>query len=334
MKAYSKLASALPLLILIGNQAHARFEKYESLPGSERPSGYSQARPAAVHLGMGDSGSEQENSCGGTWISNQGHLLTALHCLLDYGTRTSIVDSAGSVVRSVDPRQASHSFSIVINGDSNASTATMLAYGHGYLEKDLMIEASSKDPAAYARNVAQGYGASEDWVILKVGYDHTSCVPAAPQVSVGDALWSIQFPHSTQRRDGYDVANDSFLTPYVTLGAVTGGTADNSVVQEILGGISDPDERSRVAAADVTLLDRPEILPSTLDAVPGSSGSGMLTDDGQLAGMVNSVVQSKNDDFFRHIYPGATLGVRLSHIQSAVSERFGASAEAQAFNCQ
>lgn len=175
------------------HKAAAGFFTSESMP---RDGPYRYRLGSVVLLRTWDGG-----WCSGTYISRQGHILTAAHCVSESYSNAKksrekdliLVENPADVVR----------FDRVRTGLRDGSVRTeLLVAGRGYIDVVKIpadISELRKRPELDHRVAAM---ASGDWAILQtVGVAEAPCAPVADRMpKPGEPLWAAGFPGAVWRR--------------------------------------------------------------------------------------------------------------------------------------
>jgi V8-like Glu-specific endopeptidase len=266
-----------------------------------------------------------QNLCGATFISNDGYVLTALHCLENCSvekTQThgaiTIMSSdleaikAGRVTCNVDPSTYNKSMFTVSSPIVAAGLGTITA-----INSKAMAE-STQESQNLATLIAQGYTDSEDYAILKLPIANHGCLQvASPYPS--ENVWSISWPVETSR-DGSDNAPGG--QPVFTSGIITSILSTTP-----LKSAGQTQSSPRYDGNFMT----------TVDAVYGSSGSGILNSEGRLVGMTARVglpADPKRRDILYFENPGLTHAISIDKIRSEMRKRYGAALVNEVFSCR
>ncbi len=271
---------------------------------------------------------EKGHFCTGTWISQEGHLLTAFHCVAEsleqhYTEENPPFDVEDRLMSSAKERREikilrlnKNSFHVrlpLLHQDptkpsgleARIVTAGFKGWLRGY---DLpFLRANDPQVLQQLRSLGiTGVGDNDDMVILKISrtqdpITYPAYVQWPPKCAAIDArrmdlheeLASLSFP-TLERSSRY-----SPNAPLFTRGMILAG---NEIEQELR-----------------TLLDehypRNEFIFNTLDAEGGSSGSGLFDFSGKLRG-ITIMTYGRSDRY----YYGRTISLPVSRILPFLSE--------------
>lgn len=277
------------------------------VPAHLKPSGFERGRAAALEIPAAN----DDQGCSATIVSNQGHVLTALHCLpqcirLTEGKTVSSFRYTVPDHQAVKAGKATCRVPFAQEGRNLGShSVTVVAVGAGYVyavkPKNLAKELDKKPErrAAFSQLIEAGVGIPGDFAILSVpGLAGRSCVRTSGRTaSVNESVWNIGYP---------DTRNRAAFSP----GSVTYAPI-GKVPSQVISG--------QQGASLVTR--RTGALISTIEAHAGSSGSGMLSSQGELLGVVNAA-------------GGNSYASSITNIVSSASAMYGVGVVSQAFNCQ
>ena len=313
----------------------AAFFPPEQLRTGDQPRGFTKILPAVVQFVAQPSECATKPCvllpCTGVFISNQGHFLTALHCLEKIDLfKSESWNEVGLTLRSFDPKLAARNpFQVRFfeNGKPGAQVAVQVAgAGLGYSTSFSHVKARGVDSKRYLEAIESGIGPVNDFVVLKLPLSGTPCVAVGPAAVPGLWVWSLTYPSQTERKDGYDSAGHREL---YTEGKVTRGVAENQAFIQAIATLSGELRRDMLELHHGS-LDREGTFASTLDAVAGSSGSPVFNHDGLLVGVVNST-EDFGGDPKGTFYSGSVRAVSMSRIMQGLK---GAPVSAEFFRCR
>ena len=276
-----------------------------------------------------------DNQCSGVYISNEGHILTAAHCI------TSMLDPSAIEITVVDDfktrlvTRKKTSFgdslsyvNLVENGkDSSEILGKVVAMGAGFYVSLNSILATQKNKNLLEEWLEKGYGPPEDYAIIKVEKKDTPCVHVShKEVTADEKIFSLGFPFDRIPSS----PNDEFWA--FSKGRVTRGVEENEAFNRLLRKTS-PEKRDYYVSIFKHTLNRPGVISSTVDENAGSNGSPLFNNEGELIGLLNAAEIFGFDDTKEYI-EGVSQGVSLSKIKAEVQKEFGNELVQRAFNCK
>jgi hypothetical protein len=322
------IRSAIALLFLalaFLSAAFADFINLDDLPQAQAPQSLERAKLASVSIG----------GCMGTFISNDGYMMTALHCVTAFPIFEDVPEKEfqTDLLRTDPAKLRLHP---TIAGQIGAPTqparagqalekARIVAAGKGFFSTSLDNFADfKKDSRKYQSLMAAGYGIPQDWAILKVERTNAVCVKTNPSALLpGQSVWSVNF--STREKGS---AKDGRSLQFFSSGRVTRGIQDSSAFESW----SQTQSSQRAVALYQSVMNRPGSYASTVDAIPGSSGSGLLNADGELVGVISDA-EWLGQDGYAYPVTGSTQGATLQSILPQIQEQLSAQEFAEVFNC-
>jgi hypothetical protein len=304
----------------------ANFTSVDNIDHLNLPTNFEKVKYAAVSLG----------DCGGTYIGSNGYILTALHCLRtrvqEHITikefKTDLVRTNLEELRT----KPSTNFHIGINAQLPTmefpTQYKIIAAGKGYYTGIDFLQAAIKNSDFFSKLQEDGYGSTQDWAIIKIEEKNTPCVNIEnPGLREKEKVWSLSY----QAREGYETWKSHKSKQYYSEGIITSGITDNSAFQKWLQKFS-VDKRELLVNFYKSTLELPGALFTTVDAVPGVSGSGLFDKDGNVVGVLNAV------EWFglngQEVYlPGTTQAVSTSSIVEALKQHFSDNEIKEMFFC-
>lgn len=291
--------------------ASAELYRLDKIPSNIKPATFDRGRSAALQIqAEGD-----EFGCSATIISNQGHVLTALHCLAQ-----CVKFTEGKSVKSFrftmpDQQQirsgkANCKLPFAQEGKKFGSLAVqVVAAGAGYVfatDTENLKKELDKNPdrrAAFSQLIEAGVGITGDYAILRVpGLAGRTCAKtSARTASVNESVWNIGYP-DTRSGAVFSPGRVSFAPVGKVDSTVTSGQQGANLVMRRTGA-----------------------LITSIEAHPGSSGSGVVSYQGDLVGLVNAAGTKAGSSSF---------GSSISYIVSTATVNYGSAVVASAFNCQ
>jgi hypothetical protein len=316
----------LLLLFVLSSSAFADFINLDELSASQTPASLDRVKLASVSIG----------GCVGTLISNDGYLITALHCVTGFPIFDSVRESEfGTILFRVD--LAKVRLHLAVDGQVGPPTkpvspnqlvekAKIIAAGRGFFSSSLDNLADyKKDPKKFQRLMDAGYGIPEDWAIVKIDRANASCVKTnSSPLQLGQPVWSVNF--STREKS----VSDQKSSQYFSSGIVTRGIEDSVAFQnwlKVQRGSLD-----QTASIYKSVMNRPGSYAATVDAIPGSSGSGLLNSAGELVGVISDA-EWFNENGYAAAVPGSTQGATLESILPKIREQLSPEEFGKIFNC-
>ena len=280
-------------------------------------------------------------SCTNTMISDEGHFITALHCIrtcLDEHDAAKLIapfhDERGMVVdgfmgvdygqlkgkkcRAIDPNTNDEILLDVVAVGPGASLA-------GEVPIFNLASLMNKDLNLAANVLAYGIAGNLDFAILKRtdANKPNSCVsmtsePMGTQDSYlnNQKVWTLSYPSS------YGWTGESLSdgkTRLYSEGTVLASYKEDPRLVEFAEGMKKGLGEQADAKADL-LFDMMDMKVTTLPATPGSSGASVFNSDNEIAGIVSFVFQSTNKDDENAKKPGNTYVVSASAVRDFVTD--------------
>lgn len=269
-------------------------------------------------------------NCTGTFVSDKGYFLTALHCLsaclikqnaltkspatddpLAFGARKAHV-----YLMTVDEHRIDEGIecSGSMNGKPFIATVIMTG-GKGWMTPKTRIAALAKQyPNEYRKLLDDGYEHGYDFAILKTT-GATSCLPlASSRPAVGDLLRAIPFAcvdRKTWRASGQ--------LALFTKGIRTEGFAKSEMYKS-RGPASLPFSKE--------LIDRPDTFFSSLDLEKCGSGTGIFDRKNRVVGVATRVYKSSTDYEF-----GSLEAVSTSRIAREIHDKLDTTVAKDILSC-
>jgi Trypsin-like peptidase domain len=307
------LATALALLTASAAPAAEGFTRPQDLPRGVRHDAIRRASRAVAALDVGVS------DCSGAFVSPDGHLVTALHCVLAALRRAGAVEARDGAdgLRWLEihasPGLRLHGVTAALPRTAvRASDPALVLAGRRIVDLD------GPQPEEVARPAAGEPTPSEDYAILKfdTAAPGVPCVPlAAADPRPGAPVALVGFPGAVKRAARRTDAGSRL----VSLGAVAATFA--------AGETPAPLPPQAIARLDAALLS-PAALLSDVDSASGASGGAVLDRAGRLAGVFSS--GASDEETYRGT---AALAVRASFVRREARARLGAAVAAEIFRC-
>lgn len=270
--------------------------------------------------------------CTGTRISAEGHILTARHCFNQCLISGQFVNQ-----QALFPEYGWQSPQLyTFPNDKKAVCRTtvdgvvkdieILFTSSGFMTPSAQGSLSVSDPDIYNEFLDNHYLYNGDYAIVKEEVtQRTSCRELSVEPSLAnDRVHYKGYPSaSTGRPAGRDSDGQSLS---LSQGYRTSSVSNNSCV---------PSEQ--LTAQVLGRYDRSELYLSTVDVVPGASGSALLNTEGRIVGVINSVY-SPRQNIYSHYCSGAAVAVSVARIlqhleeQQISASRFFACSGVESFN--
>ena len=281
----------------------APFHSPEQIPTEDLPKNFSNLEKAFISTTDGE-------SCSATFISNHGHILTALHCLALPFQWVEAIKGAWLLKPDVGDNKTflgkegwGSFFSIAYSPIKLTTPETfnpqLVLTGKGYFGVLYEDKAAAHEPEKFSQLAAEGYIATEDFAIIKISLENTPCVPVSEESPLpGDQVWSVGFPlpvDNRPRKSGGEA---------VSIGTITNGFDDIAPGEREL----DPSLSPNVLNILKKALNHPNGFYSTLDVFFASSGTGVVnSSNGKLVGIINAI-ENLSDRIADHYVSGISTG--------------------------
>jgi hypothetical protein len=302
----------LLLFLAFESQASQRFLSFEAL-GLEQKTKISSLQKATHLL------ETQNGRCTGTTISTSGDLLTAKHCL------QACLIRQGVYQQKVDPKSVEYyvlnkeslgKAECVISVDGKESNWIVKHTSPGLITKfeERSLRLLNRELFDLLRS--KGYLANGDFVILSPKEKQNSpCISIAGGSSATneDEVFTMGFPSETFRSDGNNSnGNDLFYSS----GKMMNFAEGNCFAE------AKPEKQADL----LEQFNEPGTFVSDLDAIYGSSGSGVFNAKNQMIGILTNVYSPSDRDPKKlpenHFCSGSAKALKLSRIQELVGEEF------------
>lgn len=267
-------------------------------------------------------------SCTGTRISKSGHILTARHCLNACLIGGNLVES-----NRLFPEYGYRSPNLYLFKGQQAGVfctkeldgvekeLEVLVASPGFMTPSEQGSLWSLDKEKYLSFLEKGYFHNGDFAILKETVTTSQSCRSVSQRSPleGEPVQYKGFPGKTTGRPEERNSNgEDFL---LGEGVIT-------------GSILSADCLSRSANQEelVVKYDRPELILSSVDLVPGASGSALLDSEGKILGVLNSAY-AQGFSLFGHYCRGNAVAVGIEKVIEVVREQFDHLNTEEIFSC-
>lgn len=220
----------------------------------------------------------QMDGCTGTFISNKGHLLTALHCF--EGAYPEAMEKAPSA--KVSGRWEYGFVTKEVFGPGRMVRPGVMKdfWANDFIYQDVeVVAAGARIPLNRLDDVA------EDFVILKLPVSEpTQCLPIFwDKPMSGDLIWALGYPDGFTTRDGVEFTDGDTLR-------VSSGSVNYTVAQSLGVAVDFVKGRSNQNGQDFvkdTLEYQKNIYTASVDVDSGMSGGPVVDKDGQITGVVS-----------------------------------------------
>lgn len=264
--------------------------------------------------------------CTGTRISNQGHILTARHCLNECLIQSGAVDE-----ERLFPEEGWRSPKLFHFPNGNPAFCDLEINGIPKRVEVLSASAAFMIPleqsslSRYARDLHQelmdqNFFHTGDYAIVK---DENSQRQQCRKISMERPIATQEvhyfgFPGQSRggRPEGRESDGESFLR------------SDGQVVASIT---QNPCIRGSIERL-VDKYDRPEIILSTVDILPGASGSSLLNSAGEIVGLLNSSY-TNGAEMYETYCPGSAVAIAVESLFEQMAQRLSQSEIDEYFSC-
>lgn len=258
--------------------------------------------------------------CTGVYISRDGYLLTAAHCLRDHLRQLSRFEAA-------DLSVWEHPQSVVFYGggptdhEADGRPVFLAAAGRGFLSprrKPPNVTGLANDARMIERLAAVTQG---DWAIVKVELPAPGpCLPARERSPAeGEPVWAVGYPGPASRPGGHDSNGSDLRWAH--------GNAAVDFASSAWLDTLDPAGREVFLGIYRPGVEAGRLILSDMDSVHGLSGAPILTAEGELTGVLTASGQTRDRFFDR-----STLGVS---VQAVMQDLRGLGADpALFFDCR
>jgi hypothetical protein len=229
-------------------------------------------------------------TCTGTYISDEGHILTARHCIhgcliaQGFVQETPLFPEYGW--RSPKLYQQNRVAHCPVQLDGQEVEVQVLSSGPGFMIPSEQASLALYDREIHQNFLEQGFLHNGDYALLKVDSlpRNKKCRSMARQpILNGDPVHYFGYPSaSTGRPQGRNSDGNQLMLAH---GEVIPSILQNSCISP------DTNQAGRLTQT----YDRPEIILSTVDILPGSSGSSLLNEQGQVVALINSMYRQGID---------------------------------------
>ncbi len=268
-----------------------QFYTEQTLPNNATPGRLHQAALAAYRL----------PGCSAFAVSSDGYIVTALHCVLDACFNQSKTENIlpftdisvsfpvgrpGTASIPGDGRCLSPFVTLASQEQQFASDdpPVLVSYGGSYNDFDDHEFLNSNFTSSIAKQISENF---HDWVVLKYNVSKPlNCVKIAHiKPKVNDRVWSLAY-HSRSYFDNQ-------LS--ISYGNISDSVKDNEFFKELNFTNREYD------LAQTAYLSSGNTFLSSLDVVPGNSGSMVIDQDGEVVGLNIQIANEAPDQGTRYI---------------------------------
>ncbi len=322
-----KSLSVVALTTTLGFSARAaerssEFQDPQSVDVAHRPATFDKTLRATFQL---------NGDCSATFVSNQGHILTALHCLHMVWPGDSFPEM-GVFIAKLPEQMIGRKILVAMSRDGEKESdieVTLVAAGKGHFKGGISpIQAFLGNAEKYLDLMEQKYGTAEDYLILKTDLQNTPCLPVASKsLAVGDFVWSLAFPGRDEDIKGRPLwtgQHGAFTSGYITRGIV-----DNESLTDVLAGRSPEYQQTYLNV--VGAGENSDMVTSSMDNLPGASGGSWLNEKGEIVAVGNSLMSFRSPKK-GYVY-GMAQGAEIQSVIGKLKTKLGEEAVSQIFSC-
>ena len=312
------------ILIIFTSIARSAFYNSDQLPN--KPQKLKNAINSTFYLNVDAS----DNHCTAFAISNNGYVLTNLHCLrscfangseyysADYYKKTEDlgVFDLWEVKSNYPKNQICRNYTSFDNNKyfTEPQIVTLGAGKGSFEEKEL-----SQIPKAIFNKIIK---VSEDYAILK--YDQViaePCIKISKAVKIqNENLWLIGYPKKSDRHDGFD---SDGLHQYVSTGFRRKSIKEDPYLKSIFS-------KNKEWNLESSMYDQKRFILSDLDVLGGNSGGPIINSEGELVALLFAKVISNTDKQEQT----TAIGLRADEIYKSVLKKLGHKKTSEIFNCR
>lgn len=299
---------------------------YNSDQLTSKPQKLENAIAATFNLNVDDS----DSHCTAFAISNNGYVLTNLHCLRscfdngsefyrdDYYRKTEQpgVFNLWEVKSNYPKNQICRNYTSFDNNKYFAEPKIVtLGTGKGaFEEKEL-----NKIPKAIFNKVIK---LSEDYAILK--YDQVTdqpCIKLSQTEKVTNQnLWLVGYPKKSNRHDGFD---SDGVHQYISAGSRRLSIKQDPYLKTVF-------KKEKEWNLESSMYDQKRFLLSNLDTLGGNSGGPIIDAQGELVALLFANINPNTEKYEQ----ATAIGLRADEIYKSVLKKLGSKKTQEIFNCK
>lgn len=316
------VSTALGCSVLAAEALSSEFQDLETVDAAHRPAIFDKVRGATFQL---------DGKCTATFVSNDGYVMTAMHCLNGLVDREYLEDMK-FVLYTSNKEAIGHKYMVNISfeGKQSEVRATLIETGKGFVDQINPIYAFTKNSEKYLDIMEEKYYAAEDYAILKLDLENTPCLPVASKpAAVGDFVWSIAYPARFSAIKGRPLWTGKSAA--FTSGRVTNGLLENASLAERLKGTSPEYQQAYLSVEGATLNE--DNLTASVDALAGASGGALLNGDGEIVG-IYAISQPLTGSAWDGYISGASVFANAQAAVQKLKASLGEEQVAKIFSCQ
>ncbi len=275
-------------------------------------------------------------SCSSAIVSNDGYLLTALHCLPrcleDAINKKNSQDARAFTRPGFTGIEILDQASFVKNcpadlvpfiSDPDVQQVRLVWVGHG---RALIDEAFLATHPLPSLDISRSADQIDDYAILKIDYvkngDHP-CMALGPLPAAGAPVWNVGYPSWTLR-PGRRGATGAELV--ASSGQALAGASMDPFLQGIASTLSDP---KAFWDAMGLIYGRPDLLRTDADSYFTNSGGSQVNQAGQLIAVLSSITKATQDSYNHAM----VIGTSTERIRNEVTKELGTAKAQEIFNC-
>ncbi len=248
-------------------------------------------------------------NCTGTFISDNGHFITALHCISACLRKIGALEREPAFPGRISLRPT---YKVSVDelflksnpvckgklGDKEVDVVVIATGGKGWLEPRNGLAALSKaSPDDYKELVDDGFEHGADYAVLQIpGLKPKACLPLTDnEIADGEILHAVSYP--CVKRNGVQYTGG---TPLYTSGAKTGSFKESAYYKKL---------GSSKIEFHVDSVERHETFFSDLDIEKCGSGTAVFDENLNIVGIATRVYKTSTK-----YETGALESIRSSHI--------------------
>lgn len=269
----------------------------------------SQAAKAIVRI------KSQFGTCTGTRISTQGHVLTARHCL------NQCLINSGQVEPEVlfpDQRGSYQLYHIRLNPrarcrfeiDGVEKEVQVIAAGVGFMIPSEERALPRYDETLHRSLVERGFIQRSDYAVIReIGPQSSECLHLSENDALPEELVHYMgYPGASTGRGEFDSDGSTLLQGR---GEVVTSILESSCIEEV----SSTEEELRFS------YEQPEQILSSVDLLPGASGSALLNSNNEIVALLYSTFWPV--DRWSEYCSAAAVGLRISYLRRVLLQTLG-----------